>query len=738
MKKIITIILFILSITAGNVYAELTYGVSQPSEAYLRYINLPPEERDGIDEPFPVDIIEPEAEKINLFAASRPVYDPRELDQKLTIRNQMNTGSCWAFSATSNLSAFLKAKYPEENEIVFSPRHMEHAVSQHPNDLVNPWRFGRYLTSDNPTDGPRNVDIGGNSAISSAYLMNVNGPVLESDMPFKNNIQPENKAEPENTAALYKDVSARVLDYKFFDGYTISKLNQWEFDFVRDEIKNNIVQYGSVGISIYWDHAYFNRNTNGYYYSSTNTDTNHLVLIVGWDDTYSKDNFVNKPSRDGAWIVQNSWGESHGDGGYDYISYDESTIYLYASSVIDADNEVSFNNRYIHDQLGWSNYYFYWKDSTRTSYNNTIFGANIFKKTEGTEVLTEVTFGTNGATHYSVYVNPSGGTCPINQMRKVATGILDFSGYKTVKLDTPVELTGTEFTVAVLYYNSSGAVAPVEMKFSGIYSQAKLDGNSYISSTGTKWESIPSDCSIKAFTKNVTPKTKIPFVKSDNKLLVSMTDKNNLKLLPNADGTYSVPAGTYNYSISIYGKENAVKGKFKVSGESKTLYAYLNPVSISAAKTALNDIIGSYGQNATTESLNDKLGKAVGSTFNFTANSDFTVTPPTDKLNGKLDGSVTLYDTFKNTSTVSDYDNIKLYKANIQRNASTVTIRGNSKTKAKLIIADYNASGALISAVQHGIDLTEGESQTIPYQNGVNTKIYLWDADRLYPYAQNK
>ncbi len=312
-------------------------------------------------------------------------------------------------------------------------------------------------------------------------------------------------------------------------------------------------------------------------------------------------------------------------------------------------------------------------------------------------------------------------------------------------------LTGKEFVVAVKYTSVGGALLPVETiplddngnNAGGIFSIASAQPNtSYISWDQTNWYDISknnnANCSIKAFTKNVTPKTKISFVKSDEKLLVSMTDKNSLKLLPNADGTYSVPEGTYDYLISVYGNENAVKGKFKAVGESKTLYAYLNPVDISTAKASLDSIISSYGQTATTQSLNDKLGKAVGSTFSFEPNADFSVVPPTDKLNGKLDGSVTLYDTFKNTNTLADYDNIKLYKASIAKNASDISVTGNSNTKAKLIIANYNESGALISATQHDIDVSEDDTDTVSYTSGTNTKIFLWDDERAYPYAERK
>lgn len=38
------------------------------------------------------------------------------------------------------------------------------------------------------------------------------------------------------------------------------------------------------------------------------TTANHGVCIVGWDDTYSANNFVTKPSADGAFLCRNSWG----------------------------------------------------------------------------------------------------------------------------------------------------------------------------------------------------------------------------------------------------------------------------------------------------------------------------------------------------------------------------------------------------------------------------------------------
>ena len=46
------------------------------------------------------------------------------------------------------------------------------------------------------------------------------------------------------------------------------------------------------------------------HYTFSDERSNHCVCIIGWDDTYSKDNFIkgHRPPGDGAWIVKNSWG----------------------------------------------------------------------------------------------------------------------------------------------------------------------------------------------------------------------------------------------------------------------------------------------------------------------------------------------------------------------------------------------------------------------------------------------
>ncbi|MEA5003364.1 MAG: lectin like domain-containing protein, partial [Christensenella sp.] len=60
----------------------------------------------------------------------------------------------------------------------------------------------------------------------------------------------------------------------------------------------------------------------GAYYSKPETRSNHAVTLIGWDDTFSKDNFsdVNQPAGDGAWLIKNSWGDTPSSSGMNFLN----------------------------------------------------------------------------------------------------------------------------------------------------------------------------------------------------------------------------------------------------------------------------------------------------------------------------------------------------------------------------------------------------------------------------------
>ena len=227
--------------------------------------------------------------------------------------------TCYAYPALNAIETNIELTTGKEYD--FSEMHIE------------------YMTS-TLLGGSRELDSGGNFETAMNYSFAGKGPVLESDIPKKDYTEDEYD-DLRNATAI-----AKVNSYKNFptmdkknNSYSSNELNEF-----RDVVKKHIMNYGAVFAGLYYcidenEADYYNPTTYAYACLDKNTTMNHAITIVGWNDNYSKDNFpaANRPSSDGAYIAINSWGDSWGDNGYFYISYEDIWVENQMSGVLSVD-----------------------------------------------------------------------------------------------------------------------------------------------------------------------------------------------------------------------------------------------------------------------------------------------------------------------------------------------------------------------------------------------------------------
>ena len=116
----------------------------------------------------------------------------------------------------------------------------------------------------------------------------------------------------------------------------------------RNAIKDALLKYGAL--TVYVEGAdpkseFFNKDTNASYCDNS-TYGNHFVTLVGWNDTFSRDNFKITPPGDGAWICKNSWGTDWGDKGYFYLSYYDLPLRKVPAVAYVINNTLAYSNLY--------------------------------------------------------------------------------------------------------------------------------------------------------------------------------------------------------------------------------------------------------------------------------------------------------------------------------------------------------------------------------------------------------
>jgi C1A family cysteine protease len=397
-------------------------------------------------------------------SVSAASFDLRTQNKLSAVRDQGSLGLCWAFGALGSLESTLRPGVStdlSEIQLAYQTFGVPGGLTAYTN-----W-----------------YDNGGDDWGAVSALTRWASPVYESEAPYPSGLP---VAIPGGTVRFHvQDVVylPTPFDYDWLDvsdvSHTTAILN----------LKTALVTYGGVSAGMCSDFVspYWNAGTNAFYYSGSDGQ-DHGVVIVGWNDDYSRTNFVstNRPPGDGAWIVRNSWGADWGDGGYFYASYyDKKLSGAIAYTAESADN---YGAVYQYDPLGWVENLGY--------SSNTAWFANRFTAAAN-QTLRACSFYTsapNSTYTISVYAG-SGATNPTEGTRILGpvTGTVETPGYHTVKFSSGAGVSSGQTFAVVVGLTTPGYTKPipVESALAGYSDNAAASaGQSFVSPDGTTWTDL--------------------------------------------------------------------------------------------------------------------------------------------------------------------------------------------------------------------------------------------------------
>lgn len=402
-------------------------------------------------------------------------YDAREDGLVTTVKNQGEFGICWAYTVASVAETqFLKKGYANHpDEIDVNELQMAYGFYHRQNDPLNLTPQDQVTAYGNGGEADY-LSVGGNHQLSSFYLAQWASMAYEEDFPNTNR---------------YRDLPDHLADDYDYDNASLIMTNAMYLpDDDVQAIKEAIYQYGSVATSYYSENEYDNPYL---FHDDQGKSVNHSVTLVGWDDSISKESFIDSnddgllPSCDGAWIMKNSWGTTAGDGGYFYLSYD---MRLESTTVFEFEKRDKYHNNYFYD----GGYAIMIDNPYGMS---DLKMANIFTaqkaSSDNKESLTAVSVGIASTnTQYSIqiyrlkddYKNPNDGTA---LLAKPITGTVKYPGSYTIELSEAIELIENEhFAVEVTLKGSNPAIyTATNYDYTGFLSGSDQceEGQSYVS-----------------------------------------------------------------------------------------------------------------------------------------------------------------------------------------------------------------------------------------------------------------
>ena len=454
--------------------------------------------------------VDSDDDSIGAVRASVPIpkaYDARDNGQGTLVKDQNPWGTCWAFSAV----ATAESQYKQMNNSSEADLSESHLVEFFYNDGSFDYSglagdYTKPLTKSKEQQG-------GNSIFTTWALARWNGVANEAmDSSLKYS------AATSNGSISIADSFAFTDAVHLENAYWLSSKN-------KNDVKRAIMEYGAAGISYYSGLEYSSQYVGDYdgpavFYNPKYNEwySDHAVAVVGWDDTFSRYNFINTydnldkyysgksfslPKKDGAWLIKNSWGTEYGDDGYFWISYEDKSIQDITIFAFDFANADNYDNNYQYDGSSGAMI-------MKTNGAAAVYTANMGSNYQTLDAVGVGFASTSNSYTVKIYKNltnpskPTSGTLVTTQKGKSS-----FEGYYTIELDEPVALEkGETFAVVIELAKTGEFCADVSYQNSNWirFETTENLGETFYKS-GSSWKdaaAIDGTMRIKAFTSNAS------------------------------------------------------------------------------------------------------------------------------------------------------------------------------------------------------------------------------------------
>jgi len=326
-------------------------------------------------------------------------FDLRAFNATTPVKDQGSNGACWAFGTTAALESAFKIATGIDLDI------------SEDNIQNSGLRYSFYGKPSNTEGGKL---IGG-----LGYVLSWLGIV-------------NSEYDTYDELGKISQILFTPDSYHFTDAMFVNTNN-------RNAIKEALLKYGALTIHINGanpNNLYYNSTTYGLYCNNASLG-NHFVTIVGWNDTYSRNNFNINPDVDGAWICKNSWGTGWGDNGYFYLSYADAPYSDAAAVAYIIKNTDMYNKVYQYDIPAINDFITY-------TAVNTLSYANTYESV-GNDLIGAVgTYFYEAGTSYTIKIKVNG------NLVFSQNGKSYYYGYQTIKLNNAVAINeGDKFSIEI-------------------------------------------------------------------------------------------------------------------------------------------------------------------------------------------------------------------------------------------------------------------------------------------------